>query len=59
MDIFSLIFSCRSVDVICGSDGVTYTNECERQKAQCEAQRVISVIRKEPCGGELLVVLSQ
>lgn len=34
---------------VCGSDSSTYTNECELEKAQCNAQRRIKVLRKGPC----------
>uniref|UniRef100_A0A3B3DMM8 Agrin n=1 Tax=Oryzias melastigma TaxID=30732 RepID=A0A3B3DMM8_ORYME len=34
---------------VCGSDSSTYTNECELEKAQCQAQRRIKVLRKGPC----------
>ncbi|XP_047455653.1 agrin isoform X3 [Mugil cephalus] len=34
---------------VCGSDSSTYSNECELEKAQCQAQRRIKVLRKGPC----------
>uniref|UniRef100_A0A8C9VEY1 Agrin n=1 Tax=Scleropages formosus TaxID=113540 RepID=A0A8C9VEY1_SCLFO len=34
---------------VCGSDSSTYSNECELEKAQCNAQRRIKVVRKGPC----------
>ncbi|CAG01716.1 unnamed protein product, partial [Tetraodon nigroviridis] len=34
---------------VCGSDASTYSNECELEKAQCNAQRRIKVLRKGPC----------
>uniref|UniRef100_A0A3Q1C030 Agrin n=1 Tax=Amphiprion ocellaris TaxID=80972 RepID=A0A3Q1C030_AMPOC len=34
---------------VCGSDSSTYTNECELEKAQCNTQRRIKVLRKGPC----------
>ncbi|XP_061623301.1 agrin isoform X4 [Phyllopteryx taeniolatus] len=34
---------------VCGSDSTTYTNECELEKAQCQSQRRIKVLRKGPC----------
>ncbi|XP_069383188.1 agrin isoform X7 [Paralichthys olivaceus] len=34
---------------VCGSDSSTYSNECELEKAQCNAQRRIKVLRKGPC----------
>ncbi|XP_034029246.1 agrin [Thalassophryne amazonica] len=46
---------CKRVDCpslvapVCGSDSSTYTNECELEKAQCNMQRRIKVLRKGPC----------
>ncbi|XP_062871868.1 agrin isoform X2 [Trichomycterus rosablanca] len=34
---------------VCGSDSSTYSNTCELEKAQCELQRRIKVLRKGPC----------
>lgn len=42
---------CSSVVApVCGSDSSTYSNECELEKAQCNTQRRIKVMRKGPCG---------
>ncbi|XP_058499960.1 agrin isoform X3 [Solea solea] len=46
---------CRKMDCpslvapVCGSDSSTYSNECELEKAQCNTQRRIKVLRKGPC----------
>uniref|UniRef100_A0A7N6B1A6 Agrin n=1 Tax=Anabas testudineus TaxID=64144 RepID=A0A7N6B1A6_ANATE len=46
---------CKKVDCpslvapVCGSDSSTYSNECELEKAQCNTQRRIKVLRKGPC----------
>uniref|UniRef100_A0A8D0AWN3 Agrin n=1 Tax=Sander lucioperca TaxID=283035 RepID=A0A8D0AWN3_SANLU len=46
---------CKRVDCpslvapVCGSDSSTYSNECELEKAQCNSQRRIKVLRKGPC----------
>ncbi|XP_073794693.1 agrin isoform X35 [Danio rerio] len=41
---------CTSVVApVCGSDSSTYSNECELEKAQCNTQRRIKVMRKGPC----------
>ncbi|XP_039611507.1 agrin isoform X5 [Polypterus senegalus] len=37
---------------VCGSDYSTYSNECELEKAQCNNQRRIKVIRKGPCASK-------
>lgn len=42
---------------VCGSDSSTYSNECELEKAQCNTQRRIKVMRKGPCGKFLLSIL--
>ena len=43
--------TCPSVVApVCGSDSSTYSNECELDKAQCNMQRRIKVLRKGPCG---------
>ncbi|KAJ8371027.1 hypothetical protein SKAU_G00110550 [Synaphobranchus kaupii] len=34
---------------VCGSDASTYSNECELEKAQCNTQRRLRVVRKGPC----------
>ncbi|XP_053339274.1 agrin [Clarias gariepinus] len=34
---------------VCGSDSSTYSNECELEKAQCNTQRRIKVMRKGSC----------
>uniref|UniRef100_A0A673X066 Agrin n=1 Tax=Salmo trutta TaxID=8032 RepID=A0A673X066_SALTR len=42
--------ACPSVVApVCGSDSSTYSNECELEKAQCNTQRRIKVLRKGPC----------
>ncbi|KAI5612251.1 agrin isoform X10 [Silurus asotus] len=42
--------ACPSVVApVCGSDSSTYSNECELEKAQCNTQRRIKVMRKGPC----------
>ena len=35
---------------MCGSDGVTYTNECNLQVTSCRQQRLIVVVARRPCG---------
>ena len=38
------------VDPVCGSDGVTYDNTCELQKASCEQEKHIKVMMNGSCG---------
>ena len=34
---------------VCGSDGLTYTNDCDRRAAQCRLGKNIRVARDGPC----------
>merc|ERR1719427_1846587 len=44
-------FQCeeKETDRICGSDGKTYRNMCELKKEQCKIEKVITVMKNEPC----------
>jgi len=37
---------------VCGSDGVTYMNECELKRANCESDEEISLIYNDNCESE-------
>lgn len=34
---------------VCGSDGLTYANQCELQVASCQQKKSIEVARTGPC----------
>lgn len=38
---------------LCGKDGRTYVNECERQRAECLAKAHIPIKQQGPCGKPL------
>ncbi|XP_006824598.2 tomoregulin-2-like, partial [Saccoglossus kowalevskii] len=43
---------------VCGSDGITYSNDCELKLAMCQQQKWIGIetcedVEMEPCDGEL------
>ena len=48
-------FACADdKNAVCGSDGKTYSTNCELQKEQCAEQRTINLIKNEPCGESML-----
>ncbi|XP_023338265.1 agrin, partial [Eurytemora carolleeae] len=34
---------------VCGSDGLTYDNDCYRQLAQCKLQKPVKFVQTGPC----------
>ncbi|KAJ8395174.1 hypothetical protein AAFF_G00036300 [Aldrovandia affinis] len=43
---------------LCGKDGRTYANDCERQRAECQAKAHIPVKQQGPCGPAMSYLLS-
>ena len=43
---------------VCGTDGITYSNECFLRLQSCKTQTHIKVAREEKCGKTDLVTLS-
>ena len=37
------------VSPVCGSDGVTYENDCAMRRASCKSEKPITVLRRGPC----------
>lgn len=37
---------------VCGSDGATYSNDCELKKTRCERHQDLFVAAQGPCRGE-------
>ncbi|KAB1268253.1 Agrin [Camelus dromedarius] len=52
-------FSCQSVlrSPVCGSDGVTYSTECELKKARCESRQELYIVAQGACRGPTLAPL--
>ncbi|XP_053432028.1 agrin isoform X3 [Nycticebus coucang] len=52
-------FSCQSVlrSPLCGSDGITYSTECDLKKARCELQQELYVAAQGACQGTTLAPL--
>uniref|UniRef100_A0A8C2BHF8 Agrin n=1 Tax=Cyprinus carpio TaxID=7962 RepID=A0A8C2BHF8_CYPCA len=50
-------FSCQSVprSPVCGSDGTTYTSDCELKKARCEKQLDLLLQSQGPCSPTSLI----
>lgn len=44
-------FTCQNVphNLVCGSDGKNYSNECELKKARCEKQEHLQIQTQGPC----------
>lgn len=35
---------------LCGKDGHTYANDCERRRAECQGKAYIPIMQLGPCG---------
>ena len=43
-------FQCsKSSKSVCGSDGLTYDNDCQRKSAQCKLKTSIELVKNGPC----------
>ena len=43
-------FQCpKTVKSVCGSDGLTYDNDCQRKSAQCKLKKEIDLVKNGQC----------
>ena len=48
--ILLIFLLCKVLSYVCGSDGITYDNECKLRRESCLSNQLISVLHIGKCG---------